>query len=438
MTQQARIGIFLAGTLVILAAVIFVVGDFGRFLHRAGYSIYASFDTVAGLDTRATVRLSGVSIGYVKDIRLKGPHPVVEMALEPWAKVPAGSKATLSTLGLLGEKYVEILPGKQEAIVKPGGTITSMGSVSFDQLGLLIMSIGEEVKGVSARVQSFLGEENAVRFSQVLDSLAQTSASFNDFVKNNRSGLDNSIRSVEHAFQSFDEDVTRVADSFTEASRQLNGLLSENRSGIKEDVDKLKAVLDQMNDAAQRLSSVLKKMDQGQGSLGKLIVDPELYNEAKETIEGVQTTVKPLAGLHPFGDARVTYYSDSKVWKGTLTFGAQLATGPFVFGQIVRDPFESTGRKFSYSLEFGRRWGAFAPRVGVIESDFGFGLDYFAFRDRFEISLEGYEFDRHPQPRLRLTSRYFPTRYFFLVLGLDEAIWARQRELFFGLGVGLQ
>lgn len=435
MTQNARIGIFVAGTLLIIAAGIFIVGDLGRFLRRSGYSIYASFETVAGLDKRATVRLAGVSIGYVKSIRLEGHRPIVEMALEPWAKVPVASKATLSTLGLLGEKYVEILPGPDASVVKPGESINSLASVSFDQLGLLILSIGDEVKGVSGKVQRFLGEENAVRFSQVLDSLAQTSRSLDEFVKNNRTGLAEGVQSARQAFQDFDRDVKRVADSFSSSAQSLTDMVNNNREAVKENMEKVKAVLDQMNDAAQRLSRLVQKLDKGEGSLGRLIAEPDLYNEAKETIDNVRSTVKPLSGLRVGGDARAVYYPTSELWKGALTFGLRLASGPFLLSQIVRDPFQE---RFTYSLELGKRWGSFAPRVGVIESDFGLGLDYYALRDRLELSLEGYDFNRQPQPRLRLTSRFFPLKSFFLILGLDDVISKKRRELFLGLGVGLQ
>ncbi len=436
MTQTARIGIFLAGALLIVAVGIFIVGDLGRFFHESGYSVYATFSSVAGLDKRATVRLSGVQIGTVRAIRLEGRRPIVDMAIDPWAKIPTGSKATLSTLGLLGEKYIEILPSQEPTYVAKGGMITSLAAVSFDQLGLLIVGIGDEVKGVSAKVQKFLGEENAARFGEVLTSLSATSRSLDEFIRNNRSGLNSSIQSVEHAFQGFDQDVTKVSEGLSRAAQSLTDLVSENRPAVKENIDKIKALLDQMKDATQKLSSILQKIDKGEGSLGQVISDPVLYTQAKETIEGLSSTVKPLSGIRPLGGAEAGYYGSSRLWKGTLTFGFELRSGPFVFGQIVRDAVETTERKFSYSLEAGRRWGPVAPRVGIIESDFGVGLDCYAFRDRFELSLDAYEFDRHPNPRLRLTSRFYPLKYVFLVLGLDEVLYDKQRQLFFGLGVG--
>jgi phospholipid/cholesterol/gamma-HCH transport system substrate-binding protein len=435
MTQTVRIGIFLGGALLIVAVGVFLVGDLGRFFRRSGYSIYAAFETVAGLDTRATVRLAGVSVGYVKAIRLEGHRPIVEMTLEPSVKVPLDSKAMLSSLGLLGEKYIEILPGPGASIAKQGDSINSTASVSFDQLGLLILSIGDEVKGVSGKVQKFLGEDNAARFGQVLDSLAQTSRSLDEFMRNNRAGLTDGVQSARQAFQDFDHDVKRVADNFSSSAQSLADMVNDNRQGVKESVQKVKEVLDEMSDAAQRLKKLVEKLEKGEGSLGRAIAEPDLYNEAKEAVAEVRSTVEPLSKMRPLADAGAVYYPTSKLWKGALTLGLTLGSGPFVLGQVVRDPFQE---RFTYSFELGQRWGSFAPRVGVIESDFGLGLDYYALQDRLQLSLEGYDFNRSPRPRLRLTSRFSFVKSVFLVLGLDDMILEKQRELFFGLGVGLR
>jgi len=435
MKQQLRIGIFLAVALVIMAVFIFIVGDLGRFFRKPGYSVYVSFETVAGLDPSATVRMSGVKVGYVRHIRLEGRHPLVEMSLEPFAKVPKDSKATLSTLGLLGEKYVEILPSEESSFYKAGETMGSLSSVSFDQLGLLILSIGNEVKSVSAQVQKLMSDDNQARFKEVLTNLSQTTQSLSDFLKTNRTELDEGIHSASQAFRDFDQTVKTLSVSLESSAQSLKSIVEDNRAGVKGSLDKVRDVLDRMDEAAKKLNGILDKVDKGEGSLGRLVAKPELYDQTKAAVEGVGSIVRPLASLQAGADAQAVYYGKSELVKGTLTFSLRLATGAFLQAQIVRDPFQE---RFTYSLQGGRRWGSFVPRVGVIESDFGLGLDYYAFQDRLMFSLEGFDFNRHPQPRFRLASRFYPDKYFYLILGLDDLTWKRQREIFFGLGVGVR
>lgn len=435
MKQQLRIGIFLAAALVIMAVFIFIVGDLGRFFRKPGYSVYISFGTVAGLDPSATVRMSGVKIGYVRHIRLEGRRPLVEMSLEPGAKIPKNSKATLSSLGLLGEKYVEILPSEESSFYKAGETMGSLASVSFDQLGLLILSIGNEVKSVSAQVQKLIGDENQERFGEVLTNLSQATQGLSDFLKTNRDELDKGIRSASHAFQDFDRTVNELSASLQSSAQSLKSIVEDNRAGVKGSLDKVRDVLDRMDDAARKLNGILDKVDKGEGSLGQLVAKPELYEQAKEAVENVGGIVRPLASLKAGADAQGAYYATSELLKGSLTFSLRLATGPFLQAQIVRDPFRE---RFSYSLQGGRRLGPFAPRAGIIESDFGVGLDYYTLQDRLMFSLEGFEFNRQPGPRFRLASRFYPDKFFYLILGLDDLTWKRQREIFFGLGVGVR
>jgi len=435
MTQRMKIGIFLGGCLLLVSVLVFIVGDLGRFFRPSGYPVFTSFGSVAGLDKSATVRLSGVKIGYVRDIRLEGLRPRVEMVIDPSAKIPGGSKATLSSLGLIGEKYIEILPGPEASFIAAGGEVESQASVGLDQLGSLALSIGEEIKGVSGRVRDILDDSNEARLRETLDNLARATEGINDFLRANRAGLDDSVQAAAQAFRDFDREVKGVAASLNAAAQSVQSLVDENRPGLGEDLEKMKGILNEVQDAVERLNTILEKTEKGEGSLGRLLTSPELYDKAKDAVDDVSAAVRPLASLRLGGDVRAEYYGRSELWKGSLTVQAGLSSGPFVQAQIVRDPWLD---RFTYSLQGGTRLGAFIPRLGIIESDFGLGLDYVPWRDRLQLSLDGYGLNRDPGPRLRLSSRFFPDKHLFFVLGLDDIISERQRELYFGLGAALR
>jgi hypothetical protein len=79
-----------------------------------------------------------------------------------------------------------------------------------------------------------------------------------------------------------------------------------------------------------------------------------------------------------------------------------------------------------------------APRAGIIESEFGAGVDYYAFKDRLSVGVEGFDLNRNPGPRFRLYGKFYPAKSVFLVAGVDDFTLASGREFFFGLGVGLR
>ncbi len=158
MKREFKIGAFIAMAFFIMALFIFVVGDLGVIFERKGYPLFARFDSVAGLEKRAMVRMAGVKAGYVEEIRLEGNKARVKMSLYPGLRVPRDSKATLASLGLLGEKYIEIVPGESAEHCRPQETIQGLPPVNMDQIGSLLLSIGEEIshlgEGLASRAHS--------------------------------------------------------------------------------------------------------------------------------------------------------------------------------------------------------------------------------------------------------------------------------------------
>jgi outer membrane protein OmpA-like peptidoglycan-associated protein len=119
MSRLARLGLFIFGTLMILGAAVFLIGD-KQFLFSNRYSIQASFDNVAGLINGADVRVGGVRKGTVREIRLpsrSGERVIVLMSLESSTRkvVKKDSIAAIETEGLLGNKYVTVSFGSAEA-----------------------------------------------------------------------------------------------------------------------------------------------------------------------------------------------------------------------------------------------------------------------------------------------------------------------------------
>src|SRR4030043_1474033 len=154
MRREIKIGIFLAVTFLILAAFIFIAGDMAAWLQKPGYELSVLFPSATGLEKHAAARLAGVKIGYVKDIRLDQRKARVILAIWPKYQVPKGSRATMASIGLVGERYIEISPSEQAEFLQPGDTIEAGVTIGFDQIGGLAASIGDELKAVSRAIRA--------------------------------------------------------------------------------------------------------------------------------------------------------------------------------------------------------------------------------------------------------------------------------------------
>jgi phospholipid/cholesterol/gamma-HCH transport system substrate-binding protein len=90
---------------------------------KGGYTIQAAFTTVGGLQTGAAVELAGVQIGRVEKVDLDNFRARVKLKIQDGIPLYEDAKAAIKTKGLIGERYVEISPGRGAKSLEPGGQI---------------------------------------------------------------------------------------------------------------------------------------------------------------------------------------------------------------------------------------------------------------------------------------------------------------------------
>jgi phospholipid/cholesterol/gamma-HCH transport system substrate-binding protein len=129
----------LTGAAVLLVAVgflAFAIVHSGRTVAQ-GYKLKAQFDAIDGLNVGADVRIAGVKVGSVTDERLDTATflALVGFSVRDGVQLPKDTSATITSESLLGGKYLALAPGGDEALLKPGDTITiTQGSISIEQL----------------------------------------------------------------------------------------------------------------------------------------------------------------------------------------------------------------------------------------------------------------------------------------------------------------
>ncbi len=279
LSREAKIGLFLGVTLLILAVFIFVVGDMSRLFRRPGYPLLTSFDSALGLETNTVVRMAGVKIGYVKNIRLVKHRALITMSIFPSVEVPRGSKAALASIGLLGEKYIEIFPGTEPGVCQPGEELPSLPSISFDQLGLLLVSIGEEIKQMSSSLRSLLGEKEREKLSVTLDNLESISQELRHLLEESGTDMKAGIANFSEGAAEIKNETKAISSQIREVASSVNHFLQTSREDLKESLERLQALSDQLNDTLASIERILGRLEKGEGTAGRLLNDPGLYEE---------------------------------------------------------------------------------------------------------------------------------------------------------------
>ncbi len=137
MEFDIKIGLFISVGLILLTIITFSINDF---FFKPGYNINAILGFANGVKKSAPVRLAGIEVGEVKEAGVfKDANGKTMVKLKLWltsdAKVEKDAQMIINTLGLIGEKYVEIIPGTPGTpFLENGDDIVGYDSVSVEQI----------------------------------------------------------------------------------------------------------------------------------------------------------------------------------------------------------------------------------------------------------------------------------------------------------------
>ena len=148
-----------AGAVVLLVALSFLgfaVVNTGRGGGGGGYTLNARFDRIDGLAIGSDVRVAGVKVGTITETQIdpKTYQALVTFDVRQSIKVPRDSSAQVTSDGLLGGRFLSLVPGGDDKMIPAGGTVSiTQSALSLeDLLGKFIFSVSD----LSANVQKQL------------------------------------------------------------------------------------------------------------------------------------------------------------------------------------------------------------------------------------------------------------------------------------------
>ncbi len=148
----------IAGTLVLAVALGFLgyaVANTGR-TTVSGYTLRAKFERIDGLSVGSDVRVAGVKVGTIRSAGVdpKTYQAMVTFTVEPALHLPKDSSAEVTSDGLLGGKFLSLVPGGDDKMLADGGEITiTQSAVSLEQLlGKFIFSVGDLATNVQKQL----------------------------------------------------------------------------------------------------------------------------------------------------------------------------------------------------------------------------------------------------------------------------------------------
>lgn len=254
---EFKVGFFVLLAMMLLAIIVFQIGGIKIFKADV-YHLNVIFDFVSGIEMDAPVHVAGVSVGQVEDVNIdygeadKGTRAVLSLAIKKGVLIPRDSSVYINTLGILGDKYVEIVPGKDRLkFAKDHDTMIGKSPVTLERL--------------TESLADIVGDERVkASFRETIYNFEQATGALIDIVGD-----------------------AQVIDSF------------------KRSIVNFEESTENLSQVSKRLLEITEEIQAGNGTVGRLIKDDSIYVQTEQMIVNLnhrlESTIKDLnKGLNEF------------------------------------------------------------------------------------------------------------------------------------------
>ncbi|HEX9160530.1 MAG TPA: MlaD family protein [Thermoanaerobaculia bacterium] len=489
MSSAAKVGVFMLVILAILGYFILKIEDID--IHRGKMKqVKVVFDNVAGLDKDAAVRVAGVRQGKVAEIKLL-PTGKAQVTLEVDKNVPLHNNATarVANLGLLGEKYVELDPGSQNAPPANTETMVLRGTqpASIDDVTSQVSAIATDVKAITESLRHVMaGPTGQQRLEDIVDNVRQITVQVRDLVAANRENVDATVGNMRVITADLRVEIPKLAASIDRVANEMGGAVGENRDDVRHVVENLRGLSSDLRVTTDNLNSITGQVKSGQGTVGKLIYDQEAYNRLNAALSSVDSGVSELRNtlgrVSKIGldiGLKADYMAGMNTKQDNIDFGTRTRSGVtvrlipnieknrFYNLELINDPRGrkrekdtittvtnlQTGqtlttethetrfdRDFRISAQAGWLLDNLGLRIGLFDNTGGFGADY-QLKNRIRITGEAFDFAQRfdNKPHVRVFGEYTlrmerpNTPRIFVTSGIDNPL--NDTSIMFGAGI---
>jgi phospholipid/cholesterol/gamma-HCH transport system substrate-binding protein len=312
-----------------LAGGVFLLGEQNN-LFRAKLRYNVRFISVGGLQEGNPVQLNGVHVGTVHEVLL--PEDPMERGLIVTVKVDAryrerireDSQARIKTLGLLGDKFIELTSGSpQFPVVPDGGEIATAEATDVDKLLATGEDVAENIVSISVSLKDNLGRRE--RGEGMLGELMQTRQPGEPGLADTLNGINEAVSALTEGFKTgggpvprmlHDEVLGEQVASMLARFERLSAELETGEGPIQTLLrdtslrDRLVASIENLEQATVKLRTAAEAFEGGDGLLPRLLNDAELAENMTQQIQRLLERLNTLTGKLTEGDGTIAKLLD--------------------------------------------------------------------------------------------------------------------------------
>lgn len=456
MNQNLKVGLMTLLTSAVLIYMVYVIGDFS--FSEKGYNFTISFYAVNGLSKGSNVSMSGVKIGKVTSIEIVDDQVYVHAYIsDKKHHIRRKSTFTISSAGLMGEKYVEIMPTRDytSPYVANGEVIAGTDPVRMDELIEQGSVLLQRLQELTASAKDIIGDPDLKEDTRTMFRNARNASdNINEITVSLRNRSDHIIESLDKILNSVSDeidknrkDIKQIVENFKKISDNIEKITGGNKENLKEIIANVKSSTDKLDDMIAKLNENDKMTNDIRATMDSLkdasenakeitkevkeiIVDKDIKKQVSTTLDDAHKLAKAVDKVFlNIQQTRVDFKYLLRYHKDTEDFLSDINVDIYPNSTyFFRIGMEDVGNDNDINAMLARDADTrFIKRAGIMKSKVGIGVDYKVAKDLM-LSVDLID---TKDSEVRLKASYLINEHITFELRLDDA--ADDEKINFGL-----
>ena len=381
MKLEAKVGAFtLLGVGLLIGIMVMLSGV--RLGGSQGYGLSIGFPQAVGLTAGNDVCYAGVAVGKVESVEPSGAGVVATVHIERDVKIPRQSTIVVTSNGVMGGKFINIVPDKDadfEDCYGAGDFVYGLQEATMDDMMVNINGAVLKVQTLLDSMNQVLGDketqqalkEVSLNMRNITANIDTLTATLANMAEVNQGDVRQMAQNLNHMTGS----LMRAADSLEVLVSTFNGN-GETGANLRE--------------AIANLSATSKRIDNMAASLEGVVTDPQVAEDLKATLHNVRSVSQradkmmgTVSEIEVNPSVETMYSGKEKNWQTNMGVDIRPTED-----SLLRLGLNDIGENNRVNVQGGMSRGSFGARAGVIDSKAGVGVDI---GNKLQLSLDGYD-----------------------------------------------